>query len=178
MNLPNILTLIRILLIPLFVIFLISKSFQGALIIFIIAGITDALDGFIARIWHQYTDLGSYLDPIADKLLLASAFVTLSILRIIPSWLTVIVMSRDIFIALGFWVLTMMDRKPTIKPRYTGKITTVLQILTVIWALLSVSVLHWRLEFLFPIIIRLTAFFTILSGVHYGYIGNKLLTDK
>jgi len=176
MSLPNALTLIRILLIPLFVIFLISKSFQYALITFVIAGITDGLDGFIARIWNQRTDLGSYLDPIADKLLLASAFVTLAILRIIPSWLTVIVMSRDVLIALGFWVLTMTDHKPTLKPRYTSKITTVFQILTVIWALLSV--LHWRVAFLFPIFIRLTAFFTILSGVHYIYIGNKLLTEK
>lgn len=176
MNLPNALTLIRILLIPLFVILLISKSFQAALIIFIIAGITDALDGFIARIWHQRTELGSYLDPIADKLLLASAFVTLAILHIIPSWLTVIVMSRDVIIALGFWVLTMTDHKPTVKPRYTSKITTVLQILTVIWALLSV--VHWRFESLFPLLIRLTAFFTMLSGVHYIYIGNKLLAEK
>jgi cardiolipin synthase len=176
MSLPNALTLIRILLIPLFVIFLISKSFQNALITFVIAGITDGLDGFVARIWNQRTDLGSYMDPIADKLLLASAFVTLAILRIIPSWLTVIVMSRDILIALGFWVLTMTDHKPTVKPRYTSKITTVFQILTVIWALLSV--LQWRVEFLFPSFIRLTAFFTILSGVHYIYIGNKLLTEK
>jgi cardiolipin synthase len=176
MSLPNALTLIRILLIPLFVIFLISKSFHNALITFVIAGITDGIDGFIARIWNQRTDLGSYLDPIADKLLLASAFVTLAILRIIPSWLTVIVMSRDVLIALGFWVLTMTDHKPTLKPRYTSKITTVFQILTVIWALLSV--LQWRVAFLFPIFIRLTAFFTILSGVHYIYIGNKLLTEK
>jgi cardiolipin synthase len=176
MNLPNALTLIRILLIPLFVNLLISKSFLGALVTFLIAGITDALDGFLARIWHQKTDLGAYLDPIADKLLLASAFVTLAILRIVPSWLTVIVMSRDILIAVGFWVLAMTDHKPTVRPIYTSKITTVFQILTIIWALLSV--LHWRLESLFPVLIGLTAFFTILSGVHYIYIGNKLLTEK
>ncbi len=176
MNLPNALTLIRILLIPLFVILLISKSFRGALITFVIAGITDALDGFLARIWHQRTDLGSYLDPLADKLLLASAFITLAILSIVPYWLTVIVISRDILIAAGFWVLTMTDHKPTIKPRYTSKVTTVFQILTIIWALLSV--LHLGFGSLFPILIRLTAFFTILSGIHYIYIGNTLLAEK
>jgi cardiolipin synthase len=176
MNLPNALTLIRILIIPLFVILLISKSFHGALITFVIAGITDALDGFLARIWHQRTDLGSYLDPIADKLLLASAFITLAIMGIVPYWLTVIVMSRDILIAIGFWVMTMMDHKPTIKPRYTSKVTTVFQILTIIWALFSA--LHWGFGSLFPILIRLTAFFTILSGIHYIYIGNKLLAEK
>lgn len=176
MNLPNALTLIRILIIPLFVILLISKSFHGALITFVIAGITDALDGFLARIWHQRTDLGSYLDPIADKLLLASAFITLAIMGIVPYWLTVIVISRDILIAIGFWVMTMMDHKPTIKPRYTSKVTTVFQILTIIWALFSA--LHWGFGSLFPILIRLTAFFTILSGIHYIYIGNKLLAEK
>jgi cardiolipin synthase len=176
MNLPNALTLIRILLIPLFVNLLISKSFLGALVTFLIAGITDALDGFLARIWHQRTDFGAYLDPIADKLLLASAFVTLAILRIVPSWLTVIVMSRDILIAVGFWVLTMTDHKPTVRPRYTSKITTVLQALTIIWALLSV--LPWRFESLFRVLIGLTAFFTVISGIHYIYIGNKLLTEK
>jgi cardiolipin synthase len=176
MNLPNALTLIRILIIPLFVILLISKSFHGALVTFVIAGITDALDGFLARIWRQRTDLGSYLDPIADKLLLASAFISLAILEIVPYWLTVIVISRDILIAMGFWVLTMMDQKPTIKPRYTSKVTTVFQILTIIWALLSV--LHLGLGSLFPILIGLTAFFTIISGIHYIYIGNKLLAEK
>ena len=176
MTLPNALTLIRILLIPLFVNLLISKFFLGALVTFLIAGITDALDGFLARIWHQRTDLGAYLDPIADKLLLASAFVTLAILRIVPSWLTVIVMSRDILIAVGFWVLTMTDHKPTARPRFTSKITTVFQILTIIWALLSV--LHGRFESLFSVLIGLTAFFTVLSGIHYIYIGNKLLTEK
>jgi cardiolipin synthase len=177
MNLPNALTLIRILLIPLFVIFLISKSFQNAFITFVIAGITDGLDGFIARIWDQRTDLGSYLDPIADKLLLTSAFVTLAILHIIPGWLTVIVLSRDGLIALGFWVLTMTNHKPTINPRFTSKITTVFQTLTVIWALLPPQ---WNIKGLLPqqVFITLTAFFTILSGVHYIYIGNKLLTEK
>ena len=74
MNLPNILTLIRILLIPLFVILIINKSFGWALIVFAIAGITDGIDGLIARITHQRTELGAYLDPIADKLLLSAGF--------------------------------------------------------------------------------------------------------
>src|SRR5512136_3396512 len=102
MNLPNLLTLIRILLISLFVILIIDKSFSWALIIFALAGITDAVDGLIARITHQRTELGAYLDPIADKLLLSSAFVTLAIIERIPSWLTVIVVTRDIIILIGF----------------------------------------------------------------------------
>ena len=87
MNIPNLLTLLRIILSPVIVILLIQGSFFKALIVFIVAGITDALDGFLARVLHQQTVLGAYLDPIADKALLASSFVTLSVLHIIPGWL-------------------------------------------------------------------------------------------
>jgi len=85
MNLPNILTLTRVLLIPFFVIFIINKYFEWALFTFAIAAITDGIDGLLARITHQRTELGAYLDPIADKLLLFSAFITLAIVEIIPS---------------------------------------------------------------------------------------------
>ena len=105
MNLPNILTLTRVLLIPLFVILIINKHFGWALITFAIAGITDGIDGLIARITHQRTELGAYLDPIADKLLLFAAFITLAIIEIIPSWLVVIVITRDVIILVGFLVM-------------------------------------------------------------------------
>ncbi len=95
----------RIFLVPVLVIFLIQGSFLNAFIVFIVAGITDALDGFLARILNQKTVLGAYLDPLADKALLISTFVTLSILGIIPAWLTVIVVSRDFVILLGVSVL-------------------------------------------------------------------------
>ncbi|MEA1899712.1 MAG: CDP-alcohol phosphatidyltransferase family protein, partial [Thermodesulfobacteriota bacterium] len=99
-NIPNILTVIRILLTPLFVIFLLRNLFSFALLVFTIAAISDALDGLFARYFNQHTALGAYLDPIADKLLLTSAFVSLAILKIVPGWLTVIVISRDILILL------------------------------------------------------------------------------
>jgi hypothetical protein len=95
MNIPNLITLLRIILVPIIVILLIQGFFLKALIVFVVAGLSDALDGFLARVLHQQTVLGAYLDPIADKALLASSFVTLSILHIIPSWLAVIVISRD-----------------------------------------------------------------------------------
>ncbi|MGZ6290942.1 MAG: CDP-alcohol phosphatidyltransferase family protein, partial [Syntrophales bacterium] len=98
MNVPNLLTLARILLVPITVIFLMQGAFAKALILLIVSGITDALDGFFARILNQQTVLGSYLDPIADKALFASCFVTLSIKGIIPGWFTVIVISRDFII--------------------------------------------------------------------------------
>ncbi|MBT8352055.1 MAG: CDP-alcohol phosphatidyltransferase family protein, partial [Deltaproteobacteria bacterium] len=87
MNIPNILTLLRILLTPLFVIFLLKHLYSFALIVFTLAGISDGLDGFIARYLNQRTTLGAYLDPIADKLLVTAAYVSLAILNIIPPWL-------------------------------------------------------------------------------------------
>ena len=101
MNIPNLLTLLRIILVPVIVILLIQGLFLKALIVFVVAAFSDVLDGFLARILRQKTALGAYLDPIADKALLASSFVTLSILHVIPGWLAVIVISRDVIILLG-----------------------------------------------------------------------------
>lgn len=105
MNLPNFLSLIRILFIPLLVILLIYEYYDLSLIILVLSAISDALDGFIARFFHQKTTLGAYLDPIADKLLLVTSYITLSILNIIPDWLTIIVISRDVIISLGVLIL-------------------------------------------------------------------------
>ena len=113
MNIPNLITLLRIILVPVIVILLIQGSFFKALIVFIVAGLSDALDGFLARVLKQQTVLGAYLDPIADKALLVSSFVTLSVLHIIPSWLVVIVISRDFIILLGISVLSIMERPTT-----------------------------------------------------------------
>src|SRR4030065_2641137 len=104
MNIPNLLTLLRIILVPVIVILLIQGVFLKALIAFIVASLSDVLDGFLARILHQQTALGAYLDPIADKALLASSFVTLSVLHVIPGWLTGIVITRDFLILLGLSV--------------------------------------------------------------------------
>src|SRR4030042_5482759 len=107
MNLPNLLTLTRVLLIPVFVIFILDHSYLYALITFAIAGITDGVDGLLARLTRQKTELGAYLDPIADKLLIVSAYITLAIIEIIPSWLAVIVITRDVIIMLGILVMLL-----------------------------------------------------------------------
>src|SRR4030042_3559205 len=137
MNLPNILTLARVLMIPFFVIFIINERFGWALITFIIAGITDGIDGLIARITHQRTELGAYLDPIADKLLLFSAFITLAIIEIIPSWLVVIVITRDVIIVVGFLVMFFTSYHPKINPSFLSKATHVFQIITLALVLLT-----------------------------------------
>jgi cardiolipin synthase len=175
MNIPNFLSLLRIVLVPVFVIFLIQVQYYNALIVFVIAGLTDALDGTMARLLNAQTKLGSYLDPIADKLLLATSFVTLAILGIIPGWLTVIVMSRDFIILLGIAILSLMSVTFEIKPALIGKVTTALQIATIFLALLDQAVVNdvsenWNLALFW-----LTASFTVASGLIYIIRGIKII---
>ena len=174
-NIPNILTITRILLIPLFIIFLLKDMFHFALLVFTIAAISDGLDGLFARYLDQRTLLGAYLDPLADKLLLTSAFIVLAVIKMVPGWLAVIVISRDILILLGVVVFAMADISIEIRPRITSKCTTVFQMLTIFFLLLDPkipgadmikSILYW-----------LTAGLTILSGLHYTYIGMNLIQN-
>jgi cardiolipin synthase len=176
MNLPNIMTLARVLLIPLFVILIINKSFGGALVTFAVAGITDGIDGMIARITHKRTELGAYLDPIADKLLLSSAFITLAIIEMLPSWLAVIVITRDVIILVGFFVLLLTNHRPKIHPSLVSKVTTVFQISTILVVLMAGY--YPVFNQLSTIAIYGTSIFTILSGTHYIYIGTRILNGK
>jgi cardiolipin synthase len=172
-NIPNILTVLRILVTPLFVIFLIRNQHGYALLVFVFAGVSDGLDGLIARWLNQRSDLGAVLDPIADKLLLTAAYITLGILRDIPGWLAVLVISRDVLIVTGIAVLTFADIHFDIRPSLISKWTTVFQILMVGVSLLDLGfsgaqtlqlVLGW-----------VTAAMTVLSGLHYTYLGLNIL---
>jgi len=176
MNLPNTLTLIRVLLIPIFVILIMNHSFKWALITFAIAGITDGLDGLLARLTRQKTELGAFLDPIADKLLLISAYLTLAIIEILPGWLSVIVITRDIIILLGILVIMLISHPPQIRPSFISKVTTTFQILTVLLALLTgYGPLFKPLT---SCAIYGTTCLTILSGIHYIYLGTRILNQK
>lgn len=170
MNIPNILTLFRILLVPIFVILLIYGYSFYAFLAFIIAGITDALDGFIARFFNQKTVLGAYLDPIADKLLLVTSYIVLAVIGIIPAWLTVLVISRDIYILMGVAVLFFNNRSPEIKPTILGKVSTFTQIATVVIALSVAQPIAVFQPFLNPSI-YLASILTLISGLQYTYIG-------
>ena len=176
MNLPNILTLIRVLLIPVFVILIINKLFGWAIVTFAVAGITDAVDGLIARITHQRTELGAYLDPIADKLLLSAGFVTLAIVEILPSWLTVIVVMRDVIILSGILVMVLINHRPNIRPSLLSKVTTAFQISTILLVLLAGR--YSIPDALSTLAIYGTSLFTVLSGAHYIYVGTRILNQK
>ena len=172
-NIPNMLTLARLLLTPLLIILLMRQQLRPALMVFVLAGISDGLDGLIARCFNQRTVLGAYLDPIADKVLLVSVFISLALLGIVPGWLTVIVISRDVLIVIGIAIFTMIEKPYRIRPSMVSKVTTAVQILTVIASLLAADTPALR-----PLqvaLIWLAAALTTASGLHYVYLGMKLL---
>lgn len=171
MNIPNLLTIFRISLVPIFVIFVIHNDLWRALIIFILAGITDGLDGFIARLLNQRTVVGAYLDPIADKMLLMSAYIGLAFKDMLPSWLSVIVVSRDVIILAGIAIISLMGKGTDIRPSIASKFTTVFQILTIMIILYPFPIFYIR------IFIPITAVLTILSGIQYMYRGIKIMGD-
>ena len=131
MNIPNSITLVRIILVPVMLYFMIEGQDLLALLVFAISAISDGLDGFFAKILHQRTRLGAFLDPIADKLLLGTAFIVLAISGLAPSWLAIMVVSRDLMIMTGIGILAWDKDFPAIKPTIDGKMTTLLQILTI-----------------------------------------------
>ena len=177
MNIPNFLTLSRIVLVPVIVIYLMGGSYCTALILLVVSGLTDVLDGFLARVLKQQTVLGAYLDPIADKALIISCFVTLAIKKFIPGWLSVIVISRDCIILLGISVLTMLSIPFKIRPVIISKMTTFLQIMTVFVVLLSYCVSSGLRYVHTDVLFWATAMVTVLSGLYYMIIGVRFINN-
>jgi cardiolipin synthase len=179
LNLPNFLTLIRILSIPFFLVYLSYHRYLEALIIFIIGGITDFLDGLAARLMKQQTPLGAYLDPIADKLLVITSFIVLGLIGGVPMWLAIIVVSRDVLIITGYGIIIFLtDERPEVKPSLIGKFSTLLQLFTLGVAL---ALLHSPMlmdPWMRDIFIGSTAILTVVSGVQYIYRGFVWLQNK
>jgi len=170
-NLPNILTLMRILILPLFVATMIYRRYDHALYLFAVAAITDTLDGLIARVKGLKTPLGTFLDPLADKFLLITSFILLSIYNFIPLWLTIMVISRDIIVVTGWVVLYLVTHSSRVEPSVAGKIAISLQSLLICYILLDINIPS--IPDLHHYLIYLTALFTIWSGLHYIYKGLK-----
>ncbi len=165
---PNQLTLLRMIFLPFIVINLVKHDFKWALALFILAGLSDGLDGLLARTLHQQTLLGQYLDPIADKLLMSTMFLVLSIERMIPWKYTVVVFSRDVSILLISGVLFMIAGLRDFRPSIFGKANTFSQVAAIFFVLLlPIEPVRWiwiaRTTFL-----DATFFFTIISAVHYA----------
>lgn len=177
LNIPNLLTLLRILLVPVFVILLIQGHFLKAVLVFVLAGLTDALDGFLARVLHQKTDLGLYLDPLADKALIITSFVTLSVMGLIPPWLAVLVISRDFIILLGISVMTLMSIPFEIKPTVVSKFTTAFQLLTVFAVLVLTYLQGAERDGRVLLLFWVTGALTVISGLNYIMRGLRFVSQ-
>jgi cardiolipin synthase len=176
LNLANRLTILRILMTPVIAVLLLYKQMGAALVLFLLAGITDGLDGFVARRRGQRTPLGMILDPVADKLLLMSAVLVLTVLKELPWWFAILVVSRDLILIGGGFILYMFVGKISMPPSWLGKATTGFQILTVILALLDNFVPALRSTILPVAAVALA--FTVASGLDYVYRGSRLLNDQ
>ncbi len=182
MNLATRISIARILLIPFFIGSIVYYKNEGSLIsylpfaIFLAAVLTDAVDGFIARRFNQKTELGTIIDPIADKLLLISAFICLSLSKSIPEnlrlppWLPILVISRDIIIVLGTVLIYIIRGKVQVVPTFLGKTTTFLQMSTILSVLIkfSHSFMIWDLA----------GVLTVISGINYIFRGSRLLSEN
>ena len=165
-QLPNLLTLLRIAACPVLVLLLSGGRYDLALLLFLAAGITDGLDGYIAKRFSCISGLGAILDPIADKLLIASACIMLAMLGAIPFWLLVVVMFRDLVIVAGYMVLVVMGEDIPMKPTYISKINTFLQISLVV-AVLSGEADWVQVPFVLNALVVGVLITTVISGGQY-----------
>lgn len=166
MNFPNLITIGRILLVPLTIWLLISEEFAAAFFVFVIAGISDGVDGYLARITKSQTELGAYLDPIADKALLVSVFAALGIIKILPAWLVLIVITRDILIVGGVLLAWLIGQPLIMKPLWISKLNTVAQI-AFVGLVLGALGLNIEANMLLKAGSFIVAGFTLISGAFY-----------
>lgn len=181
MNLPNKLTVMRMILIPFFVFFMLAPYFEGygnyiAVAIFIIASLTDMLDGKIARKYNLVTDFGKFMDPLADKLLVCSAMICLVDLKLIPVWVVLIIISRE-FIISGFR-LVASDNGIVIAASYWGKFKTTFQMLMVIVIIFNINLQLGWLNVLGTILIYVALVLTVVSLIDYIAKNKDVLKDQ
>lgn len=183
---PNLLTIFRMVLIPVFVTFLFYQRFLFALAAFVIAGVTDGLDGLLARRFDQRSQLGTVLDPIADKLMLVTAFVVLSMRSVfppplpghlpIPFWVTVAVISRDVFIVVGAAAINIMTGFRGFRPSWLGKFNTTVQIVAIAIIILAGS-FPYGTGYYLPTLYVIVFALAVLSGAHYVFFASKLMNE-
>ena len=177
-DIPNYISFARILLTIPIVWFLLSENYQQALWLFFIAGVSDALDGFLAKHYGWTSELGAKLDPAADKLLLTSSFLTLGWTGVIPTWLVVLVVLRDVIIVAGWIAYNRWIQHIQAQPMMISKINTFMQIVLVLAAVVMLVMNVW-MSIWFDILVWLTALTTVASGISYvTYWGKRAVSDK
>src|SRR5687767_2572879 len=183
---PNMLTIFRMVLIPVFVTLLFYQRFLLALAAFVLAGVTDGLDGLFARRFDQRSQLGTVLDPIADKLMLVTAFVVLSMRSVfpqplpghlpVPFWVTVAVISRDVFIIVGAAAINIMTGFRGFRPSWLGKLNTNVQIAGIAAIMFAASVPYYTGYYL-PTVYAIVFALSVLSGLHYIFFASKIMNE-
>lgn len=186
-TIPNLLTMFRMVLIPIFVSLLFYQKFWWALAVFVTAGITDGLDGLLARRFAMESQLGTVLDPIADKLMLVTSFVVLSMRSVFPTplpahlpvpfWLTIAVISRDVFIIVGAAAINIMTGFRGFRPSLLGKVSTTVQIFAIATIIFAASYPYgtgYYLPTLYAVVFGLAVF----SGAHYVFFVSRLMAEE
>lgn len=172
LNIPNSLTITRIVIIPVFIISIIYRRYNYSLYLFIFAALTDLFDGLFARLKNQRTALGTFLDPLADKFLLVTSFIILSVYDWLPVWLTITVISRDIIVIIGWILLHLIFGTVKVEPSVLGKTTIWAQSLLIAYVLTDINM--YFLPDLPELLLWITAGLTVLSGLHYIYRGLRI----
>jgi cardiolipin synthase len=186
LTVPNMLTVFRMVLIPVFVTLLFYQRFILALAVFVLAGLTDGLDGLLARRFGQQSQLGTVLDPIADKLMLVTAFIVLSMRSVfpqplpshlpVPFWVTVAVISRDVFITVGAAAINIMTGFRGFRPSWLGKLNTTVQIAGIAAIMFATSVPYYTGYYL-PTVYAAVFALAVLSGLHYIFFVSRLMNE-
>ena len=171
LTLPNFLTLLRIIAVPVFLILVSNRHYAPALVMFLAAGITDTVDGVIARVMDSKSALGASLDPLADKLLLVSSFLILTWIGVIPPWLMILVLTRDAVILSGYLAIYFVSTPIEVNPTPVSKLNTCLEMLTVGFALTTLARPDIPMAQINLVIWYLTGTTITISGVHYVYSG-------
>ena len=166
MSIPNLITLGRILLVPIVVWAIASGRLQLAFLLFMLAAVSDGVDGFLAKRFGMKTELGAYLDPLADKILIVSIYVTLGITQVIPLWIVILVVSRDLMIVGAIILSWLVDRPVRIKPHIVSKLNTAAQILYACLVLASHG-FELGADALLTPVMALVAVLTLLSVALY-----------
>jgi cardiolipin synthase len=166
MTIPNIITIGRLIIVPLLIVMIGQGRWMVAFLLFLAAGVSDAVDGFIARRFDMRSELGAYIDPLADKALLVSIYVSLAVADVLPAWLAIIVVSRDVMILGAFLVSSVMGRPVTIKPLLVSKLNTAAQIAFAA-LVLGVKAFELQLDRLVFAAILVVAALTIVSAAAY-----------
>ena len=166
MSIPNLVTLGRILLVPVVVWAITAGEMQIAFVLFLAAGISDAVDGFLAKRFGMATELGAYLDPLADKAMIVSVFVALGIVEAMPRWLVILVVSRDIMIVSAVILSWLVDNPVKLKPLAVSKLNTVAQIVYATFVLAALA-FTWDIPLLLNGLMVLVAVLTLLSIAFY-----------